>query len=103
MPSLTINEQLKDSTETSIYSQIIRPNLQGEQIRQRVTSRLLPKVSSITQNHKEKILHIRQQLEAGTYDVRMHLDVATDRLIENLITEEMEEDEFKDRKQSLQK
>lgn len=101
MPVLTFKEQLKGSSEISTYSQITRPNLHGEIIRQRITSRLLPKVSSATQNRTEKILNIRHQLEAGTYDIKKHLDMATDKLIENLITEELEEDEIKDTKQSL--
>ena len=101
MTVLTVNEQLKDSSEISTYPQITRSNLQGEKIRQRITSRLLTKVSSTTQNRKEKILNIRRQLDAEKYDIKKHLDMAADRLIENLIIEEMEEDEFKDTKQSL--
>jgi ABC-type uncharacterized transport system involved in gliding motility auxiliary subunit len=85
MSVLTVNERLNGSTETSIYLQITRPNLQGEKIRQRITSRLLPKVSSATQNRNEKILNIRHQLDACTYNIKERLDMAADRLIENLI------------------
>jgi len=62
---------------------------------------LVCQVSTI-KNRKEKISNIRHQLNSGTYDIKTRLDVATDRLIENLITEEMKEDESKDTKQFLQ-
>ena len=88
MSVLTVNEQSEGSTETSRYSRNTRTNLQGEKLRQRITSRLLPKASS-TQNRKGKIFNIRHQLDAGTYDIRWRLDVATDKLIENLLTEEL--------------
>ena len=101
MSALTVMEQTKDFAEASTYVRTTRPNLQGVKLRQRITSRLLSKVSSSAQSRKEKILNVRHQLEAGTYDIQMHLDVATDRLIENLITEEIEEDEIKNAKQSL--
>ena len=101
MSALTVMEQTKDSAEASTYVRTTRPNLQGEKLRQRITSRLLPKLSSSVQSRNEKILNVRHQLEAGTYDIKMHLDVATDKLIENLITEEIEEDEIKNAKQSL--
>ena len=100
MSVLTVTEQLKGSSGISTSSQITRSTLQGEIIRQRITSRLLTKVST-KQNRKEKILNIRRQLDAGKYDIKKHLDMAADRLIENLITEKLEEDEFKDTKQSL--
>ena len=101
MSIITVDEQSKGSTEASTYERTTRQNLQGEKLRQRITSRLLPMVSSSAENRNEKILNVRHQLEAGTYDIQMHLDVATDRLIENLITEEIEEDEIKNAKQSL--
>ena len=101
MSIITVDEQSKDSTEASKYERTTRQNLQGEKLRQRITSRLLSKVSSSAQSRNEKILNVRHQLEAGTYEIQMHLDVATDRLIENLIIKELEEDEVYNTKQSL--
>ena len=101
MSVLAVKEQLKCSTEFSGHKQATISNGNSNSLTQKIKYRSLPKVSTI-KNRKEKISNIRHQLNSGTYDIKTRLDVATDRLIENLITEEMKEDESKDTKQFLQ-
>lgn len=100
MPVLSVNKRSKGSNKVSTYSRSKRPNIHGETIRQRITFRLSDKVASLPQNHKKKVLSVRRQLEAGTYDIKERLDMAIDRLIENLIKGEMGEDETKCKIQS---
>ena len=69
------------------------PNVHDNNVRQRITTRLSKKIDSLPQARKEKVLAVRQKLEAGKYGIKERLNVATDRLIEKLITTRMEENE----------
>ena len=100
MSASSVNEQILYPTVVSEHVQATISNGYCNSLKQEITSRLLP-TASTTRNHKGKYLNIRRQLNAGTYDIQKSLDVATDRLIENLITEKLEKDEVKDTKQSL--
>ncbi len=70
-------------------------NVNGNEVQQGMTARLLEKVASLPKASREKILAVRYQLDAGEYSIDERLNVATDRLIENLITNGMEENETK--------
>ena len=71
------------------------PNVHGDKVSQGTTVRLLEKVASLPKARREKILSVRYQLDAGKYSIDERLNVATDRLIENLLTKEMKENEVK--------
>ncbi len=45
---------------------------------------VLKKISSLPEVRKEKILDVRQQLTEGKYALNEHLDVALDRVLEDL-------------------
>ena len=45
---------------------------------------LLNKIASLPEVRQEKILDVRQQLTEGRYDVNGRLDLAIDRVLENL-------------------
>jgi len=45
---------------------------------------VLKKISSLPEVRKEKILDVRQQLTEGKYALNEHLDVALDRVLEEL-------------------
>ncbi|MHC4244070.1 MAG: hypothetical protein ACYS3N_04960 [Planctomycetota bacterium] len=74
---------------------IITPNVHGDKVRQGITARLSEKIDSLPQDRKEKVLAVRQKLDTGKYSIKKRLNVATDRLIENLITKRKEENEAK--------
>jgi len=71
------------------------PNVHSDKVRQGTTARVSEKIDSLPQARKEKVLTVRQKLDAGKYGINERLNVATDRLIENLITKRMEENEVK--------
>jgi hypothetical protein len=45
---------------------------------------LLKKIASLPEVRQEKILNVRQQLNEGKYDLKERLDVAIDRVLEQL-------------------
>ena len=45
---------------------------------------LLKKIASLPEVRQEKILDVRQQLNEGRYDLNGRLDLAIDRVLENL-------------------
>jgi hypothetical protein len=61
----------------------------GDKVRQRTTARLLEKVALLPKARREKIFSVRYQLDAGKYSIDERLNVAADRLIEDLITKGM--------------
>jgi hypothetical protein len=71
------------------------PNVHGDEVKQGITARLLEKVASLPKARKEKVLAVRYQIDAGKYGINERLNVATDRLIEKLITKRKEENEVK--------
>jgi hypothetical protein len=70
-------------------------DIHGDKVRQEITARLSEKIDSLPQSRKEKVIAVRHQLEAGEYGINERLNMATDRLIENLTTKRMEENETK--------
>ncbi|MBN1805204.1 MAG: hypothetical protein JW837_08140 [Sedimentisphaerales bacterium] len=88
MSVLTVKEQVQCSSEFSEHIRLTIPDRYGDSLTQKPPSRLLSEFSSATQNRTEKILNIRRQLDAGIYDVNKRLNVAVDRLIENLISKD---------------
>ena len=74
---------------------ITTPNVHGDKVRQGTTARLLEKVASLPKTRREKFLAVRYQLDADKYSIDERLNVAADRIIENLITKGMDKNEVK--------
>lgn len=47
---------------------------------------LLKKIASLPEVKKEKILTVRRQLTEGQYDINKRLDIALDKVLEDLVT-----------------
>lgn len=47
---------------------------------------VLKKIASLPEVRKEKILNVRQQLTKGQYDLNERLDIALDKVLEDLTT-----------------
>jgi hypothetical protein len=47
---------------------------------------VLRRIASLPEVRKEKVLDVRRQLTEGRYDLNERLDVAVDRVLENLTT-----------------
>ena len=75
----------------------------GDKVKKGKYAKLLKKIASLPKARKEKILAVRYQLDTGNYNIDERLNVATDRLIESLITSRMEENEAKSTKWRRQK
>ena len=100
---LPVKGQKHRSVNTRERVRTTTPNVHGDKVRQRTTARLLEKVASLPKARREKILAVRFQLDAGKYSIDERLNVATDRLIENLLTKEMKENEVKSTTRRRQK
>lgn len=74
-------------------------NVHSDEMIQGIYAQLLEKISSLPKARKEKILAVRYQLDSGDYNIDERLNMATDRLIENLITKRIEENEAKTKTQ----
>ena len=46
---------------------------------------VLKRIASLPPSRKEKILHLRRQLTEGKYDLNGRLDIALDKVLEDLI------------------
>ena len=46
--------------------------------------KVLKKIASLPEVRKEKVLDVRQQLTEGKYELNEHLDVALDKVLEDL-------------------
>ena len=92
---LPVKGQKHGSIAARKRAEITKPNVHGDKVRQRTTARLSEKINSLQKVRKEKVLAVRHQVDAGKYDINERLNVAADRLIEDLITKRMEENEVK--------
>lgn len=79
------------------------PNVHRDKVKEGKTARLLKKAASLPKTRREKILAVRYQLDRGKYSIDERLNAATDRLIENLLTKEMKENEAKSTTRHRQK
>ena len=77
------------------YVRATTPKVYGEKVKKGRYAKLLKKIASLPKARKKKILAVRYKLDTGNYSMDERLNVATDRLIESLITNRMEENEAK--------
>lgn len=92
---LPVKGQKHGSIAAGEHVRTTTPNVHGDKVRQGTTARVSEKINSLPQARKDKVLAVRQKLNAGKYRIDERLNLATDRLIENLITEGTEENEAK--------
>lgn len=95
MLALPVKGQKHESSAAVERVRTTTPNARGNKVRQGSTARLLEKVASLPKARREKILAVRCQLDAGKYGINERLNVAADRLVEDLITKRMEKNEVK--------
>ena len=74
-----VNENLADD-EDLIMEQIL------ENINTTPIGQVLKKIASLPEVRKEKILDVRRQLTEGKYDLNERLNVALDKVLEDLTT-----------------
>ena len=92
---LSVKRQKHCSKMASERLRTTTPKVHGDKARHVISALVSEKIDSLPQTRKEKVLAIRQKLNSGKYGINEKLNVASDRLIENLITKRMEEDEIK--------
>ncbi len=64
--------------------QPVSPGEQGDTVEISLTAEMLGKMHALPDIRVEKVAPIRQAIEAGTYDIEGKLDVAIERLLEDL-------------------
>jgi anti-sigma28 factor (negative regulator of flagellin synthesis) len=100
---LTVKGQKHGSVKARESVRTKTLNFHGDKLKLSKTSRLLKKVASLPKARREKILAVRYQLDTGKYSIDDRLNAATDRLIENLFTKEIKENEVKSTTRRRQK
>ena len=103
MPALPVKGQKHSSIAAGERVRTTTPNVHSDKVIQRTTARVSEKIDSLPQTRKEKVLAVRQKLDVGEYGINERLNIATDRLIEKLITKGMEENEVKSTPRRRQK
>jgi len=85
--SFKVQKRKVDPVEDSL---VLDKDLIMEQILENLHTtpigKVLQKIASLPEVRKEKILDVRQQLTEGNYDFNEHLDVALDKVLEDLTT-----------------
>ncbi|MDT8300793.1 MAG: hypothetical protein RQ760_04855 [Sedimentisphaerales bacterium] len=92
---LAAKGQKHGSVVAGEHERTTTPKVYGDKVRQGTTARVSEKLNSLSKAGKEKVLAVRHQLDAGKYGINERLNVAADRLIENLITKRMDGNEVK--------
>ena len=67
------------SQDEDIMMEEILENLNNTPIGQ-----VLKKIASLPEVRKDKVMYVRKQITSGKYDVNEHLDVALDKVLEDL-------------------
>ena len=91
MPDFDSSRRFKgQNRQVNLFEDSLAPDkdLIMEQILENLNTtpigQVLKKISSLPEVRKEKILDVRQQLTEGKYAFNEHLDVALDRVLEDL-------------------
>jgi hypothetical protein len=79
------NQQNNESTAITEATEVYWDWSVCNKIQGKTTAPILPKHLFLLSVHREKILKVRQQLAESTYDIDGRLNVALDRLLEELI------------------
>jgi predicted XRE-type DNA-binding protein len=88
MPSFDSNSRFEDQSANE--NLIAEQDLLMEQILENINTtpigQVLKKIATLPEVRKEKVLDLRQQLSKGKYSLNERLDVALDRVLEDLTT-----------------
>ncbi len=82
--------------------QIMMAKVRGDKVQLGITARVSEKIASLPRVRKEKILTVRHQLTEGKYPINERLNVALDKLIEDIITKRVQENDEKNTTQHRQ-
>jgi hypothetical protein len=82
--------------------QITMAKVRGNKVRLGITARVSERIASLPKVRKGKVLTVRRQLAERKYPINKWLNVALDRLIEDLITKRVQENEEKSTTQHQQ-
>jgi hypothetical protein len=88
MPSFDSNSRFEDQPVNE--NLVAEQDLLMEQILENINTtpigQVLKKIASLPEVRKEKVLDLRQQLSKGKYRLNERLDIALDRVLEDLTT-----------------
>jgi len=82
--------------------QITMAKVRGDKVRLGMTARMSERIASLPKVRKGKVLTVRCQLAERKYPINKWLNVDLDRLIEDLITKRVQENEEKSTTQHQQ-
>ena len=85
--------QKRQSTTVSEPIRTTIHKVHGDNVIDGISTRISEMIDSLPRDRKEKVLAIRQKIDADKYSIKERLNVATDRLIEDIITKRMGENE----------
>jgi hypothetical protein len=80
------NQQLNSANENLVAEQDLLMEQILENINTTPIGQVLKKIATLPEVRKEKVLDLRQQLSKGKYRLNERLDVALDRVLEDLTT-----------------
>jgi hypothetical protein len=80
------NRQLNSANENLVAEQDLLMEQILENINTTPIGQVLKKIASLPEVRKEKVLDLRQQLSKGKYRLNERLDIALDRVLEDLTT-----------------
>jgi hypothetical protein len=93
MPSFDSNGRFEDQNrplDSAKENLVAEQDLLMEQILENINTtpigQVLKKIASLPEVRKEKVLDLRQQLSKGKYRLNERLDIALDRVLEDLTT-----------------
>ena len=79
-----LNRQLESANESLAGNEDLIMEQILESINTTPIGQVLKKIASLPEIHKEKVLNVRQQLTKGQYDLNDRLDIALDKVLEDL-------------------
>ena len=87
MPSFeNQNEQFDSANENLVAEQDLLMEQILENINTTPIGQVLKKIATLPEVRREKVLDLRQRLSKGNYQLNERLDVALDKVLEDLIT-----------------
>ena len=93
MPSFDSNDRFEDQNQqvnSANENLVAEQDLLMEQILENINTtpigQVLKKIASLPEVRKEKVLNVRQQLSKGKYKLNERLDIALDKVLEDLTT-----------------
>ena len=83
---MSVSSQQKNTLTTlAENTEVSRNRCDDNKTQKRTTALMKQKICSLPSTRKKKILEVRKQLVEGTYELDERLNVALDRLLEDLL------------------